>query len=90
MSKTQIDDAVDLGNRAENIRARRLVDDANHWRSRAEEIRTEAELMRDSIARTTMLDTAASYETLASGIEERLRQVKQSKRRSKATPSRIE
>jgi hypothetical protein len=87
MSKTHIDDVVDLRNRTEEIRARGLIDDARHWRSRAEEIRTEAELMRDSIARTTMLDTAESYEALARRIEERLRQVKHPKRsRSKPKP----
>jgi hypothetical protein len=80
MPKTTIDDDVDLRSRAEEIRARRMVDDAKHWRSRAEELRTQSELMGDSIARGTMLDTAESYETLASRIEERLRQLKPSKR----------
>jgi hypothetical protein len=49
----------------------RLIDDAQHWRDRAEEVRTHAEQMNDADARMMMLGTAESYEKLARRAEER-------------------
>ena len=49
----------------------RLIDDAQHWRDRAEEARTHAEQMNDADARMMMLGTAESYEKLARRAEER-------------------
>ena len=39
--------------------------DPEHWRQRAEEMRTMAEDMRDPEARATMLRIAEEYEVLA-------------------------
>ena len=53
-----------------------LIHDPNHWRQRAEEMRTIAEDMRDLITRATMLRIAEDYERLARRAEERLREGK--------------
>jgi hypothetical protein len=42
-----------------------LVDDAEHWWSRAEETRTIAEIMTDPEARRIMFDIAEGYDRLA-------------------------
>jgi hypothetical protein len=39
----------------------RLLNDAKHWRDRAEEARTNAELMIDAEAKRMMLRIAADY-----------------------------
>jgi hypothetical protein len=43
----------------------RLIDDAQHWRDRAEEVRTQAEHMNNAEARMMMRGIAESYEKLA-------------------------
>jgi hypothetical protein len=48
-----------------------LIYDAQHWRVRAEEARTQAELMIGAAARRTMLELAESYEKLARRADER-------------------
>jgi hypothetical protein len=42
-----------------------LLDDAEHWWSRAEETRTVAEIMTDPEARRIMFDIAEGYDRLA-------------------------
>jgi hypothetical protein len=49
-----------------------LLDDAEHWWSRAEETRTIAELMNDPEARRIMFDIAEGYERLAERATERV------------------
>ena len=49
-----------------------LLDDAEHWWSRAEETRTIAELMNDPEARRIMFDIAEGYERLAECAAERV------------------
>jgi hypothetical protein len=44
-----------------------------YWRSRAEEVRTIAEQLRDKFSRETMLRIAQDYEVLAQRAEERQR-----------------
>jgi hypothetical protein len=53
-----------------------LLDDPQHWRSRAEEARTVAEQLADPDAKRTMLRIAADYERLAENAE--LRATKES------------
>ena len=48
-----------------------LVDDAEHWWSRAEETRTIAEIMTDPEARLIMFDIAEGYDRLAERAVER-------------------
>ena len=48
-----------------------MVDDPEHWRQRAEEVRTVAEDMHDPVTKRSMLDTAEGYERLARRAEER-------------------
>jgi hypothetical protein len=50
---------------------KKLLNDPEHWRSRAEEALVQAEQMGDPIARGTMLDIAAQYERLAERAEQR-------------------
>jgi hypothetical protein len=47
------------------------MNDAKHWRERAEEARVHAEAMTDPEAKRTMLGIAAEYERLAELAEER-------------------
>ena len=48
-----------------------LLDDPEHWRSRAEEARSVAEQLSDPEAKRTMLRIAAEYELLAERAERR-------------------
>lgn len=48
-----------------------LLDDAEHWRSRAEEARTMADRMKDLEVRRTMLEIATMYDGLAERAEQR-------------------
>ena len=48
-----------------------LLDDAEHWVSRAEETRTIAEIMTDGEARRIMFDIAEGYDRLAERAVER-------------------
>jgi hypothetical protein len=48
-----------------------LLDDAEHWLSRAEETRTIAEIMTDAEARRIMFDIAEGYDRLADRAVER-------------------
>lgn len=50
---------------------RTLLDDAEHWWSRAEEARTIAEFMNDPEARQIMFDIAEGYDRLAERAAER-------------------
>ena len=70
----------ELRRRTEKIRIQRVKDDVKYWRERAGEIRTEAEFVEESLARAALLNTAKSYETLATRIEERLGQIKIARR----------
>jgi hypothetical protein len=51
----------------------RSFDNPDHWRKRAQEMRTIAEHLRDLVARATMLEIADQYDHLARRAEERLR-----------------
>jgi len=48
-----------------------LINNATHWRCRAEEMRVAAEDMRDPETRATALRIAADYDRLAERAEER-------------------
>ena len=51
---------------------RRLrLDNEQHWRDRAEEVRTVAHLMEHSETRRTMLSIAAEYDLLAQRARDR-------------------
>jgi O-methyltransferase involved in polyketide biosynthesis len=51
---------------------RTLLDDAEHWWSRAEETRTIAELFNDQEARRIMFEIAEGYDRLAERAAERV------------------
>jgi hypothetical protein len=57
-----------------------LFSDPEHWRQRAEAIRTLASEMEDALARETMLQVVRDYERLAVSAEERLARVRQAER----------
>jgi hypothetical protein len=48
-----------------------FIDDPNHWRQRAEQMRTLADNMRDETSKKMMLGIADDYELLAKRAEER-------------------
>ena len=50
----------------------KLLNDARHWRDRAEEARIHAEQLRDPDTRRMMLGVASSYERIAERAEERM------------------
>jgi len=49
--------------------AKSLYDDAQHWRSRAEEMRTISECMSDLVTNAIMMRIAADYDRLADRAE---------------------
>jgi hypothetical protein len=49
-----------------------ILDNAAHWRARAEESRRLAEQLYDTTSRRMMLQVAESYERLAEHAEKRL------------------
>jgi hypothetical protein len=49
----------------------RLINDAQHWRDRAEEARAHADQMHDATARAMTLGIAEGYEKLARRADER-------------------
>jgi hypothetical protein len=55
-----------------------LLDDPEHWRSRAEEARTIAEQLSDPESKRTMLRIADDYERLAEHAKQRARSQSQS------------
>ena len=46
-----------------------ILDDAAHWRQRAEEARREAEQIDDPSTKSDLLEIAAAYERLAAIME---------------------
>ena len=48
-----------------------ILDDPQHWRDRAEEVRSLADQMSDPQTRRMLEGVADDYETLAKGAEER-------------------
>jgi len=52
-----------------------IINDARHWRARAEEMRSAAEDMRDPENRQTALRIADDYDRLAQRAEERSRKL---------------
>jgi len=50
------------------------MNDAKHWRERAEEVRAVAETMNDGEARRLMQGIAESYDHLAQRAEQRMKQ----------------
>jgi hypothetical protein len=48
-----------------------FIDDPNHWRQRAEEMRTLADHMRDETSKKMMFRIAEDYELLAKRAEQR-------------------
>lgn len=56
-----------------------FVNDPEHWRRRAEEMRVLAEDMKDDYSKTVMLSIVMDYEKLAKRAEERSTGVPHSK-----------
>ena len=50
-----------------------FINDPEHWRQRAEEIRTLADDMKDEISKQMMLRIAQDYERLAARAQQRLK-----------------
>lgn len=55
----------------EDSKSGAFVNDPEHWRHRAEEMRVLAEDMKDSYSRDTMLRIVEDYERLAKRAQER-------------------
>jgi hypothetical protein len=55
-----------------------LLSNPEHWRERAEELRVQAEQMKDPATRQQMLALVEGYERLAKRAEERLARQTQS------------
>jgi hypothetical protein len=49
-----------------------LLDNPDHWRNRAEEMRAQAEQTADNALRNALLESVKRYEHLAKRAEERL------------------
>jgi hypothetical protein len=56
-----------------------FINDPQHWRGRAEEARTLADLMSDDMSKQMMLLIADDYDRLAKRAEQRAKQSAQSK-----------
>jgi hypothetical protein len=56
-----------------------FINDPQHWRGRAEEARTLADLMSDDMPKQMMLLIADDYDRLAKRAEQRAKQSAQSK-----------
>jgi hypothetical protein len=54
-----------------NTKAKSLMVESNHWRVRANEVRTIGELMHDKLSKDMMLQLAAEYDRLAGGLEKK-------------------
>jgi len=65
--------------RAKNQNAVGLVDNVEHWRTRAKEARVIAESIPHAETRETMLRIANDYEHIAQLAEERLKKKRQQK-----------
>jgi hypothetical protein len=48
-----------------------LINNPKHWRDRADEARAIADMMSDTVARSTMFEIAAGYDRLAERAEQR-------------------
>jgi hypothetical protein len=56
-----------------------FINDPQHWRARAEEARTLADLMSDETSKQMMLGIADDYDRLAERAEQRARHSAQSR-----------
>ena len=69
MTAPGIGDRISIG--GGGVQMKTLLEDAEHWWSRAEETRTIAEIMTDPEARRIMFDIAEGYDRLAERAVER-------------------